>query len=315
LTNKDKYRNLCRTEPAIPIFSRDWWLDAVCKTKWDVLLYEEKERIRAAIPLHLPLPKIVSMPPYTQTMGIWYAETAGDTKYTTALGRRQEITKALVEKLKNYTAFLQNFHYDTTDWLPFYWAGYRQTTRYTYLLHNIRQTEHLRENMNAHLRRNISKATKQHRLAVRQGVPANDFLHIHALTFRRQGLKPLHTGTLELLIRICRERKQGDIWGAYDDSGRLHAAAFVVWQESSAHYLAGGADPALRNSGAQALVLWEAIQAVSACTNLFDFEGSMLPGVERFFRGFGAVQTPYFTISKGKAGLWDKALIKLHQWL
>jgi hypothetical protein len=311
LTNKDKYRTLCRTEATIPIFSRDWWLDAVCGTKWNVLLYEEKGRVCAAMPFYLPLPKIVSMPPYTQTMGIWFAEESADTKYATVLGRRQEICKVFVGELKKYTAFLQNFHYGITDWLPFYWAGYRQATRYTYLLHDIGQTECLWENMSVHLRRKITKATKRC-LVVKRGISAEDFLCVHSLTFERQGRKPQHTDYLKHLICLCRERSQGDLWGGYDEAGHLHAVAFIVWQENSAYYLAGGADPALRDSGAQALVLWEAIRTVSAYANRFDFEGSMLPGVERFFRDFGAIQTPYFTISKGKIGLWDKVLIKLH---
>ena len=36
---------------------------------------------------------------------------------------------------------MQNFHYGITDWLPFYWEGYRQTTRYTYMLKDIRNTK------------------------------------------------------------------------------------------------------------------------------------------------------------------------------
>jgi hypothetical protein len=46
MTNKDKYRQLCSKETSLPLFSRDWWLDAACgETLWDVLLVEEKEKI------------------------------------------------------------------------------------------------------------------------------------------------------------------------------------------------------------------------------------------------------------------------------
>jgi hypothetical protein len=31
---------------------------------------------------------------------------------------------------------------------------------------------------------------------------------------------------------------------------------------------------------------------------VFDFEGSMLPEVEKYFRDFGGVLTPYYTINK-----------------
>ena len=33
-------------------------------------------------------------------------------------------------------------------------------------------------------------------------------------------------------------------------------------------------------------------------TKTFNFEGSMLPGVERYFRAFGGKQVPYFCLSK-----------------
>jgi hypothetical protein len=50
---------------------------------------------------------------------------------------------------------------------------------------------------------------------------------------------------------------------------------------------------------------------VAERSDVFNFEGSMLPGVERFFREFGAIQTPYFTITRGKISLSDRLRIKL----
>ena len=310
---KDKYHLLCNTETSIPIFSRDWWLDAVCgKDKWEVLLVEEKERITAAMPLYIPRQGIVSMPSYTQTMGPWFAPESEDTKYTKALGRRQTLCKRLLNALKPYPYFLQNFHYAITDWLPFYWEGYRQTTRYTYLLKDIRNTEAMQENMSSNIRRNITKARDKYRITVKKGIPVEEFLQVQARTFeRQQAINKEDTEILIKLIDICRRRNQGDLWGGYDEQGRLHAAAFVVWQESSAWYLAGGGDPALRESGAHSLILWECIRYVSQFANVFDFEGSMIPGVERFFREFGAIQTPFFTITKGKLSLLNRACLKI----
>lgn len=307
------YRSFCLAEKEIPIFSRDWWLDIVCGEKnWLALLIEEKGRIIAAMPLFVPHSGIVSMPPFTQTMGPWLVPEATDTKYTTALGKRQALLMELVEKLKVYPHFLQNFNYRITDWLPFYWDGYRQTTRYTYLLPDIRNESLLWENLSSNIRRNILKAREKNGIVVKRGISTDDFLRVRALTFKRQkiGMKE-NPEILKKLISTCRERKQGELWGGYDPKGRLHAVAFVVWQESSAYYLAGGGDPAVRDSGAHSLVLWEAIQYVSQYTDRFDFEGSMLPGVERFFREFGAIQTPFFTITKGKLSLVYRAWLKM----
>lgn len=313
MTPKEKYHELCKSESSIPIFSRDWWLDTVCgKANWDVLLAEEKDKVIAAFPFYKRGRQVISMPPYTQTMGLWFAPVSEDTKYVSALSARQRICLQFIKELDKYPIFLQNFHHGITDWLPFYWYGYRQTTRYTYILHGIRKVDRLWEQMAASMRRNIVKARERYQIKVRPDIPIEDFIKSYTLTFSRQGGKPDHIDTLVRLIEICIQRNQGRLWGGYDAEGRLHAAAFVVWQESSAYYLAGGSDPSLRGSGAQSLVLWNTLLASSAYTDTFDFEGSMLQGVERFFHEFGAIQTPYFTISKGKLSLYRRVRLKLN---
>lgn len=318
MTDKDKYRQLCNREKSIPLFSRDWWLDIVCgEANWDVLLVEEKETIQAAMPLYLPHRGVVSMPHYTQTMGPWFAPEPADAKYATRLGHRQALAARFTEALKAYPHFLQNFHYRITDWLPFYWAGYGQTTRYTYLIDDLRQPqEALWAAMSPQIRRNITKARDKEGIQIRKGIPLADFLHVHALTFKRQGCRvPGDTHVLRILVDTCRQRTQGDLWGAYDAEGRIHAAVFLIWQESSAYYLAGGGDPAVRQSGAHSFVLWETIRFAAERSERFDFEGSMLPGVERFFREFGAVQTPYFTLTKGRLGFVRRAWYKLLKYV
>ena len=63
--------------------------------------------------------------------------------------------------------------------------------------------------------------------------------------------------------------------------------------------MAGGSTDAGRLHGAMHGLLARAIEeaAATGCT-VFDFEGSMLRGVEPFFRGFGGELTPYFRVYK-----------------
>lgn len=313
MTPKQKYRNLCETEESIPLFSRDWWLDIVCgASQWDVVLVENKGRISAAMPIFKPIPNVITMPSYTQTMGPWFAAESSDTKYTSLLSRRQGLSANLLDGLPPFSSFLQQFPYTVTDWLPFYWEGFRQTTRYTYILQDISNTDQLWEKMSVNIRRNITKAKEKNGIIIKKGVSSEDFFSVFNATFQRQNMPvPKDSGILRRIIKTSRERNQGDIWGGYDEAGNLHAAVFVVWQKSSAYYIAGGGNPELRDSGAHSLAMWEAIQFVSQYTQIFDFEGSMLPGVERFFREFGAIQMPFFTIIKGKLSLLHRIRMKL----
>jgi len=303
MTDKERYRELCATEPSIPIYSRDWWLDCVCgENKWDVLLFyseQNPDAIEAAFPFYIPFKKEIIMPAFTQTMGIWFNPDFEQENYTKNLLRKQILCDRLIRRLPKHSYFIQNFHYLFTDWLPFYWKGYQQTTRYTYILPDIRNRAELEKNVNNNTRNNINKARMKYQMKVTSGLSPNLFLEINAETYRRQGRKAYQPIILRQLIETAYARNQGNIWGAYDNEGRLHAAIFVVWHKNCAYYIAGGGDSIGRKSGAQLLVLWEAICEVSKISASFDFEGSMIPGVERVFRSFGAIQKPYFTISKG----------------
>jgi lipid II:glycine glycyltransferase (peptidoglycan interpeptide bridge formation enzyme) len=309
--SKDKYRELSKTEESLPVFARDWWLDAVCGNDWKVLLKEKNGKILAAMPLYTPVERVSIMPDYTQALGIWFAPESKDTKYSSMIEHRQAIGKEFINQLKDYKYYMQCFNYDFTDWLPFYRNGYRQTTKYSYILDNIKDMNKLFENFSQQTRRNLRNA-EENKIEVRNGLSVGDFLRIQYKTFERQNITNKQSSdVLSRLIKASRERNQGEIFGGYDENNNLHATVFVVWQKRSANYIAGGGDPQLRNSGAHSLVLWEAIKHVTQFTDTFDFDGSMILGIERFFREFGAKQTPYFQISKGKLGLADRIKIKL----
>jgi hypothetical protein len=63
--------------------------------------------------------------------------------------------------------------------------------------------------------------------------------------------------------------------------------------------LFGGNSKDENTSGAGSATLWECIRkAKSLNLKRFDFEGSMNPGIEHYFRGFGGVLTPYYTVNK-----------------
>jgi hypothetical protein len=312
MTDKERYSVLCANESSIPIYTRDWWLDCVCgKDKWNVILCLNGDEIEAAMPFYQPRKGVITMPPYTQVMGIWFNPALESEGYSKNIYRKQVLCDELIGRLPSHRSFLQNFHYTFTDWLPFYWKGYRQTTRYDYVLPDIRKEEGLWKGLNDNTKRNIQKAKEKYKLEIRKNIPVDQFIEINEKSFQRQGEKIYCPRELKKLIETARLRNQGDCWGAFDEQERLHAAVFFVWQENCAYCLAGGGDPELRQSGAHAFVMWEAIREVSRFSASFDFEGSMIRGVEQFFRGFGAIQKPYYTLSKGKISLLEKVFHKI----
>lgn len=54
MTPKDKYRQLCKEDKTIPIYSKDWWMDVVCgEDNWDVLIVEKGDEIAASMPIYI----------------------------------------------------------------------------------------------------------------------------------------------------------------------------------------------------------------------------------------------------------------------
>lgn len=307
----DKYRTLCSQEPSIPLFSQVWWLDATAgEGAWDVALVEKGGAIVAAMP-YVPRKRygftLLGQPALTQTLGPWLRETDG--KSSTKLAQHKDWLQALIAQLPPFAHFTQNWHWSMTNWLPFYWMGFQQTTRYTYILHTLGDEPALWSGLRENIRTDIKKASNRFQLRIRDDLTVDEFLALNRMTFARQDMAlPYTEAFVHKLDQTCVARQARKIFIAEDEQGRRHAGVYIVWDGNSAYYLMGGGDPELRNSGATSLCMWEAIKFAATVTKRFDFEGSMIEPVEKFFRAFGAQQTPYFTVSKTPSFVLKTAL-------
>jgi hypothetical protein len=280
------------------IFSQPWWLDIVAPDSWGEVVVEKGGELYARMPYVIRRKlglTILDMPTLTQTLGPWLRPYEG--KYTGRLSEEKALMTELIHKLPKHDIFLQNFHYSISNWLPFYWAGFEQTTRYTYVIKDLSDTNAIWKGLRENIRSDIRKAKKT--LAVRNDLGVEKFISLNEMVFKRQNKKrPYSPNLVERISDVCAERQCYKIFFAEDVKGNVHAAVYVIWDDQSAYYLMGGSDPELRNSGATSLCMWKAIEFASFVTRKFDFEGSMIEPVERFFRAFGALQTPYFKVSK-----------------
>jgi hypothetical protein len=236
----------------------------------------------------------------TQTLGPWVERS--DAKPARALAHEHELLGELEAKLPPAQGFLQQFSPVMPNALPFYWAGYRLETRYTYRLEGLRSMDAVWAGLRNNLRREIRKARK--RVSVVEGLGIDRFHYVLSKTYERQGLPTPHTLTeLERLHGACTRHKAGAMLFAADDDGHVHAVAWVVWDRNAAYYLLAGAEPELRTSGASSLLMWECITRAREVTDVFDFHGSMVKPVERFVRSFGGHQTPYLSVARMSAPL------------
>ena len=291
------------TEESYSIFQQPWWLEAVAPNMWEEISIKDQTGTIARWP-YIKKKKyffdVISQPQLTQHLGPWIKPIKA--KYCNVLSNQHDVFCELIEALPSYDFLIQNFHHSITNWLPFYWKNYEQTTRYTYILHNIKQQETLWSTFRENIRREIRKAQKE--LEIKPDLGIDELYSICKKTYDRQNRKINYS--FDLLRRIddaCTSRNCRQIFFAQDKKGNIHAAIYIVFDDKSAYYLLGGGDPALRTSGAHSLLIWEAIQYASQFVDQFDFEGSVVQPIERFFRSFGAQQVPYFHLTHAQRKL------------
>jgi hypothetical protein len=282
------------------IFEQPWWLDAVAPGRWTAAEVKRGDKVVARLPYaqrrRLGL-STIGQPPFTQTLGPWLAPREG--KYARQLETEKKLLGELIEQLPEVDFFRQSLAPALTNWLPFYWAGFDATVRYTYRIEDLSDIERVKSEFQDHVRRGIRKAEGV--VEVDPDYPLEDLLQLNEQTYARQGVKsPDDPDLVRRLDAACAQRGARRIFGAVDSGGRVHAALYVVWDDRTFYALINARDPELQTHGSNTLLYWEAIQLASQVSQVFDFEGSMLEPIEHYFRGFGGRQTPYFSVSHAR---------------
>jgi hypothetical protein len=237
--------------------------------------------------------RVLTQPPLTPFLGPWLRDTSP--KPARQLETQKELISALIDQLPPFHAFRQSFSPTVVNWLPFYWKGFEATLRYTYRIDDLGDLDAVWGDFAHNVRRHIRKAQKQ--LYVRTDLGIDVLFALNRQISERQGLPAFFASDLlHRLDQACAEREARTLLFAVDAHDRVHAAAFVVHDGGLSYLLVSGVDTELRSSGAQSLLVWEAIRCAATVSHGFDFAGSMIESVERFNRGFGTRQHPYLHV-------------------
>tara|TARA_B000000475_G_C15977489_1_gene439613 strand:- start:102 stop:1013 length:912 start_codon:yes stop_codon:yes gene_type:complete len=296
-SNKLRYVEFISNFEDISVFSQPWWLDLVCgPDNWDVALVERDGRPVATLPYFIKKKwflKALTQPPLTQVIEPLFA-----VKPENDSDKKSKLMSELISHLPRVSRFQLNLHSNFTNWLPFYWAGYSQTTYYTYILDSTKDEDYIWKNMSGKRRTEIRKSINNE-IKISSDGSLETFYTLYHDTFSRKNRKPPYSKAfINNLINVCLERKSGKLLFSKNQEGTTLSSAFFVWDNKKTYYLLGGLNSKENTMGAQSLLLWEAIKHSLESSRSFDFEGSMDKGVGQFFSSFGSKQTEYYSISK-----------------
>lgn len=274
--DKDKYDQCIVRSPMSRIYAFSWYLDCVSE-RWDVLVEED---YRTVMPLPIGkkygIPYIFT-PPWVQQLGI-FSET----------GVTQEKVKEFIGYIPK--KFLRiDYQLNASNQLK----GKVYRKKMNYLLPLNKSYDQIKNNFNKNRRRILNKDFSSIKIDKKGDIDI--FLKNFKTLEKPYEIPDRALGQLRSLHDDPRVNL--DIWNAFVDDCFIGGLIWVLDQYRIT-YLVPVSTSAGKNHNVSTYLIDELIRTYQGSSLTLDFEGSMLSGVEKFYRSFGARTEHYSYIKK-----------------
>ncbi len=277
--DSEKWNRCVDMAPNSRIYANDWHLNRTAQT-WDALVWGDYEYV-------MPLPyrkklgiKYLYQPLYSQQLGIFPTPP-------------KSVAEAFYDFLVSQFRFsdvhlnAENFPVKNDNKLDF-------LPRHNYLLPLNHDYTTISQAFSKNTKRNIAKANKHH-LSLIKGISLEEYLRL------KEKYLPASMGEKELaelknLIAYGLYKGVGKIYGVYSTHNELCAAVyFCRWKERVIYFNAASSEEG-KETRSMFFLIQKFIEENAGKNLILDFEGSMIPGVARFYDGFGASPETYFQL-------------------
>jgi CelD/BcsL family acetyltransferase involved in cellulose biosynthesis len=295
-----EYRALC-ARFSVPVFHQPWWLDATC-SRWTGITIECEAGVAIwPVPLERKLGvHMTRNPALTAYLGPVRLSPEG---YSTSLS--DALLQALLERHPSLPVW--NIAARPGEWrgAHFQAHGLAADTRPTYLLKLAGRTEaDLLSGVQSAVRNRIRRAPTQLTIA-NEPQAADEMFALQSATLERKGARAFHNAEyFSSLVTAAQQRGAGALWTARAD-GKVVGAQWSLWDDQYCYNMGLARDERRGEKLAPTALLWNAItHAHARGIQVFDFEGSSIPGIAEFFASFGSVRHSYLTLRKNTSPLW-----------
>lgn len=302
---KELYKNICSSVPQVPVFAKDWWLDAV-SNNWSAAVARKGDQVTGIWPytlqhrLGIPILRNPLLTPYMGPVVFFPADIKESNKdsfeHDTIAALYSQLPQASVWHLSLHPGNKQAGLYRSNGLVP--------EVQQTFLIDLLPDEATLQGNMKESLRRNIRAAEKE--ITITDDPSQLPLLYEYQKhTLSGKGVsQPYGLAEMQQLMAACTTHHSAALWVARKGSD-VAALVWNVWDKERSYYFMGAQQPGGDSYRAMSALLWHAIrQAKERGNRYFDLEGSMDLGVERFFRGFGGTRELYLVLKKNDSLLW-----------
>jgi len=261
-------------------YAYSWYLDVV-SPNWEALVLGNYDIVMPLTVAKKWFVKGLMQPYYCQQLGL-FSEQVIDT----------DTAKAFLDMLrKKYWFAVLNFNPS----LPKLEGYQGLQPRVNLVLDLFEQPYEIRKNYSENLQRNIRKAQKNGvEISYNLSIDAFKAFYLQNIKQGDEVFRPIHQQVFLRLTEAVMDNGMGQIVAARKSTGELISAILLLKHKGRAINLINTSNTFSKQTGAMHMLLDELICKILKDCVLFDFEGSTIPGVARFYQSFGARTETYF---------------------
>ena len=304
LLKNDEYpvwNNFVDEHPAGTIFHKTNWLQLIDRGI-EIYTVWIDHQIKAGVALIKTTKNGTAgyhIPPYTQYFSPLYRN---DDRNKDSLTEEHACIKIILDEIKNANHIDFKLPGGHQSILPYHWKGFESTVSITHIITGT-LAEYLSV-LNKNKLRELKKLQQQvesGEIIIEGEIGENELVHLLQQTSERKGFDAKSTLVADLVMNadplfakkiVIRSREHG-----------LLAFGFFPYDSKAVYNLINASirvtDPVLKTINL--LLLYQAIEFALNTGRKFDFEGSMLPGVEAFCRLMGGRQIPVYRVQKSSS--------------
>lgn len=289
-----------KAEPSIGVFGSKAWLSVYGESLTMIGIYKDERQIVGGF-YYLKTKKFgfdfIKLPPYTPHCGLFFNSESKNKS------SGNSFSKEVMQDVCNHFSSLKSaltilaFPSNIVDMQAFIWDKYKVVPNYTYKINLEHSIEDIRSHFDPKNRNAINKAIKE---GVETSV--NNLTQPEVFNFFKENLSAtganIYEETLKkIMLQFANETNSFHFTAT--KNGELLGMVFCMYDKNVCYYILGGLNKKSGIQGINNLLVQQSIEKAKTLNcKIFDFEGSMLKGVEKFFRSFGPELFPYFTVNK-----------------
>lgn len=249
------------------IYGFSWYLDIVCDD-WDALVLNDYEAVFA-----LPKRKkwgieYIYQPFFCQQLGVFSKKNVEIESFLNCIPKKFKYLELNVRS-SNCFVVQENSNYELT------------------------LVKDVESNFSKNTARNISKAIASN-VSLVSNISPEQHITLFITNLSKLAITQKDLAVYVQLCYVLMTNKTGKIYAVFDEFNNLVASSLIAIDAQRVYYLNGAANQEGKKMGASHWMLSEIMKNYPGKT--FDFEGSNIEGVARFYAGFGAKKTNYSTI-------------------